>query len=347
MSTQRGSVRDFVTSVAAGRVAGKQEATLRAEIGGTVRVLHHRRGERVKEGEPLLSYDPNELRDRLKLAETSVLVARAQSLQAEQNASLAESNLARGRRVRESGSISQSEFDNLEGQARTLSRAVDAARAAIVQAQANVDVARTALRKAVLRAPFDGVVLATSVEPGETSTPGAPLVTLADISALHVVADVDEADVGRIALGMPVDLSLDAFPGERLRGSLREIAPSVTRDARGGRSVAIEVALPSDSRLRVGMSADVDIIVAVHDGVLSLPPNVVHGRGAERSVFVVERGVARKRTVDVGISTWEAVEIRSGLSDGEDVVAMQAGTDLKDGAEVAARRVEVSTGAAR
>jgi len=334
---QKGSVRDFVTSVAAGRVAGKQEVTLRAEIPAKVLKLHHRRGELVKAGEPLVTYDAADLQSRLRLAQAAVGLAQAQQLQAEQAAANVETNLARTRKLRDSGALPAAQVEDLEGQQKAMQRATDAAHAGVTEAVANVSVARTGLDKAVIAAPFSGTVLATSIEEGETTAPGAPILQLADVSTLHVDAEIDEGDLGRVTVGMPADVTFDAFPNERLRGVLDEIAPSVTRDPRGGRSVAIRVTLPADKRLRVGMSADVDVIVAVQDNTLFVPPNAVQGRGAERAVFVVNAGVAAKRVFQVGISTWEAVEVKSGLSEGDEVVTSLSSAQLTDGARVEAR----------
>jgi len=331
---ERGSVRDFVTSVAAGRVAAKQEATLRAEIAGRVDKLRKRRGDRVKAGEPLLSYDTEELRERVRLAQSAVDLARAHAVHAEQGAANASVSLARTARLHATGAVGAAEVEDLEGQSKALARAAEASRMGVSQALASLELARTALAKAVVKAPFAATVLDTRVEEGETTAPGAPLVDLADTTTLHVDAEIDEADLGRVALGMPVDVSLDAFPQERIRASLSEIAPSVTRDARGERSVAIEIALPEDPRLRVGMSADVDVIVAVREGVLHVPPAAVQGRGAERAVFVMEDGRARRRPVEVGISTWEAVEVKTGLQEGDEVFASLASTQVKEGSRV-------------
>jgi HlyD family secretion protein len=331
---QRGSVRDFVTSVAAGRVTAKQEATLRAEIAGRVQKVHVQRGDKVRAGEPLVTYDAAELRDRVRVAQAAVALAQAQVQQAEQAAANVETNLGRARRLAQTGSVPLAEVENLEGQQSAAKRAADAARAGVSQAAANVELAKTALARAVVVAPFAGTVLTTTVEVGETTAPGAPLLQLADVSELHVDAEIDEADLGRVKVGMPADVSLDAFPGERIRGTLREIAPSVTRDLKGGRSVGIEIALPADDRLRVGMSADVDVIVAVHEHVLFVPPSAVQGRGAERVVYVVKDGVAAKRTIEVGISTWEAVEVTSGLDEGEPVIASLAAAPVQDGTRV-------------
>ncbi len=296
--------------------------------------LHHRRGDRVAVGEPLISYDAKELQDRVKAAQAAVALARAQTLQAQTSAKTAETQAERMRKLKAMGAIADAEADNTEGQAKALARGAEAAQAAISQAMANVELARVAAGRAVVVAPFAGMVLVTSVEEGEVTAPGAPLLQLADTSALHVDAEIDEADLGRIKLGMPTEVSLDAFPGAKIRGEVIDIAPSVTRDPRGGRSVALDVALPQDPRLLVGMSADVDVIVAVREDVLWLPPNAVLGRGAERTVYVVEAGVAHKRVVEAGVSTWEAVELKKGLSGGEQVVASLGGTQIADGARV-------------
>jgi HlyD family secretion protein len=332
---ERGTVRDFVTSVAAGRVAAKHEAVLRAEIAGTVRVLHHRRGEHVRAGEPLITYDTEELREHLRSAEAAAALARAQALEAQQNVAVADMNAARAAKLRDVGASPAAEAENLEGQAKVAKRAADAAEAAVAQAGTSVVLARTALSKTVLRAPFEGTVLSTSIEEGESTTPGAPVLELADVSILHVDAEIDEADVARVALGMPVDVSIDALPGEHIRGSLTEIAPSVQRDPHGGRSVAIDVGLPNDPRLLVGMSANVDIVVATRANSLWLPPGAVQGRGAERTVLVVENGTVHRRKVGVGISTWEAVEITTGIGDGATIATSLGSLDLADGARVA------------
>lgn len=333
---ERGAVRDFVTSVAAGRVAGRQEATVRAEIAGTVSVIHRHRGDAVHAGDPLFEYTAQDLTERLRLAQTAVAMANAQVKQAEQNAAVTETNLTRSRRLLDVKAIPSAEVENLEGQSLVMQRTVDAARAAVRQAQANVEIARTAVGKTVVRAPFDATVLDVKIEVGEATSPGMPVVLVADTSALHVDAEIDEADLARVQVGMPADVSFDALPGERIRGKLSSIAPSVARDLRGGKSIAIDVELPPDARLRVGMSADVDIIVAVHESCLFVPPNAVLGRGADRSVYVVTNGVATKRSVDVGISTWEAVEVKKGLAEGDSVVTTLSAAKLADGVSVTA-----------
>lgn len=332
-----GRVRDLVSSVASGRVAARREASIRAEIAGRVLMLHHRRGERVTAGEPLVTYDTGDLRTRVRAAETAVALARAQIAQSEASALVAERNAARARVLSEREAVPRAEAETLAGQAEVAARAVAAARAGELQGSANVQVARDAVARGVVRAPFDAVVVSTHVEEGEVTAPGAPMVVLADTTELHVDVDFDEADLGRIAVGLATETTLDAFLGERFSGTVTEIAPAVTQDLRGNRAVSIRASIPRDARLRVGMSADVDVVVATRDTVLNVPPTAVMGRGTDRAVYLVEGGVVRRRPIDVGITTWEAVEVTRGLRAGDRVVVTLNVEGLADGVAVTER----------
>jgi HlyD family secretion protein len=332
-----GRVRDLVSSVASGRVAARREASIRAEIAGRVLTLHHRRGERVTAGEPLVTYDTGDLRTRVRAAETAVALARAQIAQSEASALVAERNATRARVLSEREAVPRAEAETLAGQAEVAARAVAAARAGELQGSANVQVARDAVARGVVRAPFDAVVVSTHVEEGEVTAPGAPMMVLADTTELHVDVDFDEADLGRIAVGLATETTLDAFLGERFSGTVTEIAPAVTQDLRGNRAVSIRASIPRDARLRVGMSADVDVVVATRDTVLNVPPTAVMGRGTDRAVYLVEGGVVRRRPIDVGITTWEAVEVTRGLRAGDRVVVTLNVEGLADGVAVTER----------
>jgi HlyD family secretion protein len=325
---------------ATGRIAALHEATLRAEIAGRVVRLHHRRGERVAAGEALVTYDTADLRDRLRAAETGVIVAGAQRAQAEASARLAQRNAARAGLLSRHGAAPPAEAETLTGQADVALQAVRAAEAARAQGLANVAVTRGALGRTVVRAPFPGVVLTTSVEEGEVTAPGGALLSLADVSRLHLDTDLDEADLGRVSEGLAAEVSLDAFPNDRIVGRVEEIAPSVTADARGNRSIAIRVALPADARLRVGMSADADVIAATRSDVVFVPPIAVVGRGTDRAVYAISGGAAHRRAVRVGVSTWESVEVLDGVRPGEQLVLNTNAEGLVDGSPVRVQSVD-------
>ncbi|MFO0629841.1 MAG: efflux RND transporter periplasmic adaptor subunit [Polyangiales bacterium] len=333
----RGRVRDLVSTVSAGRLAARREATIRAEVAGRVVRLAFRRGARVHAGDVLVAYDAQDLRDRVRAAETAVALAQAQAAQAQASASLASRNAARLRALSERGAAPVSEAETLEGQAQVADRAVAAAMAARTQGTANVAVARTALTRAVVRAPFDGVLLSTHVEEGEVTAPGGPLVVLADDTELHIDAELDEADLGRVRVGMPAEVNFDAFSSERFEGAVREIAPSVTQDLRGNRAVSVRVSVPRDPRFRVGMSADVDVVVATREDVVHVPPGAVLGRGTDRAVWLLDGSAVRRRAITAGITTWEAVEVTRGLSVGERVIVSLTVQGVEVGALAEAR----------
>ena len=150
---------------------------------------------------------------------------------------------------------------------------------------------------------------------------------------------IDEADVGRVRLRQPATLHLDGLPGRPLRGQVSKVDPTVRRDEKGARTMRLEVEvqdLPAavQAGLRPGMSANVDIVVDSKDNVPSLPTTVIVGRGARRSVLVVDNGVARTRNIEVGLSSLERTEIVSGLNPGELVIATLNVKDLADGMAV-------------
>lgn len=331
---QRGAVRDLVSSLNTGRLVARREVVLRAELSGTVVKQHHRRGDVVKAGEPLLSFDDRELVYRLRIAEAAVTVARAQALQAGRSAEVIRADAERANRLGEVGAVPRADADKLVGNADVARASVDVAGAGVMQAAASVNLARYSLEKATVRAPFDGVVLTHSVEQGDVLIPGTPLFAFADVGEMHLDVEYDEADIVRIVPGMSAELTFDALPGERVLATVAAIAPSSQRDLKGSRSVLVELRLGPDSRLRVGLGADADIVVAQHRDVVWVPPGAVVGRGVERSVYVVEGGVAHKRAIEVGISTWEAVEVVKGLAPGERVVTSLTAKGLDDGVRV-------------
>lgn len=328
----RGRVRDLVSTVAAGRLAARREATIRAEIAGRIVRLGHRRGARVEANEVVVVYDSQDLRERVRAADTAVSLAAAQIGQAEASAQLAARSAGRARTLAARGVTPEAEAETLEGQAEVARRAVASANAARTQGLASAAVARSALTRAVVRAPFAGVILSTHVEEGEVSAPGGPLFVVADDRELHIDAELDEADLGRVRVSMAAEVSFDAFASERFEGRVREIAPSVTQDLRGNRAVAIRVSIANEPRFRVGMSADVDVVVATRENVVNVPPGAVLGRGTDRAVYVLAGGVVRRRPITTGISTWEAVEVVRGVSVGERVVTSLNVQGLEDGA---------------
>jgi len=175
-------------------------------------------------------------------------------------------------------------------------------------------------------APLDGVVLRRDGEIGEIAEVGQILFRVGVPKPLQVVAEVNEEDIPRVALGHTVLFRTDAFPDRRLEGMVREITPMGDVAAKTYR---IKVALPDDTPLKPGMSVEANIVTREKPNALLIPADALQGN----AVFVLDDGRAHKRDVTVGIRGTRTVEILGGLADGERV-ASPAATELKDGARV-------------
>jgi RND family efflux transporter MFP subunit len=182
-------------------------------------------------------------------------------------------------------------------------------------------------------APMDGVVLRRDGEIGEITEAGQILFRIGVPKPLQVVAEVNEEDIPRVALGQVVLFRTDAFPGQRLEGKVREITPMGDFAAKTYR---VKMALPDDTPLKPGMSVEANIVTREKPNALLIPADALQGN----AVFLIEGGVVRKRQVTVGIRGTRSVEVLEGLAEGERV-ASPAATELADGARV---RVKPSTG---
>jgi RND family efflux transporter MFP subunit len=180
----------------------------------------------------------------------------------------------------------------------------------------------------VLRSPSDGVVLRQDGEVGEIAEPGSVLFWVGQPRPLLIVADVNEEDVPRVAVGQRTLVSADAFPGRALEASVASITP---KGDPVSKTYRVRFDLPDDTPLMIGMTVEVNIVVHVSEDTLLVPVTAV----ADGAVWLVEDGVARRREVKTGITGTAAVEVTGGLAEGAQVI-VPAPEDLRDGARVTA-----------
>jgi RND family efflux transporter MFP subunit len=185
---------------------------------------------------------------------------------------------------------------------------------------------RTRLESYVLRSPSDGVVLRQDGEVGEIAEPGTVLFWVGQPRPLRIVADINEEDVPRVAVGQRTLVSADAFPGQALEALVASITP---KGDPVSKTYRVRFELPDDTPLMIGMTVEVNVVVRVSEDTLLVPVGAV----ADGAVTVVEDGVARRRTVGTGIAGTTAVEVTGGLAEGARVI-VPAPEGLKDGARV-------------
>jgi HlyD family secretion protein len=168
--------------------------------------------------------------------------------------------------------------------------------------------------------------------PSPPGIPTLPAIDLIDDSCLYVSAPIDEVDAAQLKVGMSGRVTLDAYRGRNFPGKVRRIAPYVLALEKQARTVEVEVEfdLPGETRhLLVGYSADIEIVVAAHDGVLRIPTTAL--MPGNRVMVLSAEGVLEERRVEPGLSNWEFTEIKSGLKQGERVVASLERAGVKAG----------------
>jgi HlyD family secretion protein len=198
------------------------------------------------------------------------------------------------------------------------------ARTQLAQAQASLASARARLSYATIVAPRDGVLISRSVERGAVVQPGRALLILAPTGETQLVLQIDERNLGLIALGQKAVASADAFPNSRFEAVVSFVNPAVDI-ARASIEVKLTVPQPPPN-LRQDMTVSVDIEVARREGALVLPARAVRDAlSGNPWIMGLSNGRAAKRPVRVGIRGQSQVEILEGAAEGDVAVPISAG----------------------
>jgi len=337
---ETGRVEDTVVNSRAGTVQSRLRSEMSPGIPGLVVAIPARKGARVKQGDVLLRLDDREHTAQTRLAERALEAARAVAEQARLEAGQADRDWKRAQELARSQVVSETVLDLGRTRALTTQAAVVAAEARIQEAEAALDAARATLAKTVITAPFDGVVLDVTTEVGEwisPSPPGVPIppvLDLIDPEALYLSAPIDEADVARIRVGLPVRITLDAFRGQSFAGTLTYVSSFVETRQEQNRTLRVEAefqdrALPAN--LLPGLSADLEVILDARDNVLRIP---TYALLENNRVLVVQDERLVEQKVTTGLHNWSHTEITSGLSPGDAVVVSLDRPEVRAGARV-------------
>jgi HlyD family secretion protein len=198
---------------------------------------------------------------------------------------------------------------------------------ALSQAQLNLESAQRALEDTVLVAPTAGTITELNIQVGEMASAGqTAAVVISDLSVLTVDVNLDETDVAQVAVGQSALVSVDAFPDAELTGEVTYIAP--VAEIQSGvvlYPVTVQVA-PTESPVRPGMTADVEIVSAIHEDALIVPLRAVHTEGELAYVVRLSGGQTERVEVTLGMMTDTEVEIASGLAEGDVVSVVAAPT---------------------
>jgi len=201
-------------------------------------------------------------------------------------------------------------------------------------AKLNLDAAELNLEKAVIVAPFDGVVADITITEGKeisTATLATPAISLVDTSEIEMRGFIDEIDIAMVQPGQEANILLDALPDEEVKGSVVFISPVGTIQA-GVVSYATTITLENPvAELRDGMSATAEIIIERRDDVLFIPNRAIRGTLENPTVVVLVDGQQEERQITLGLSDGINTEVLSGLEEGEEVVLPASGPGQQSG----------------
>jgi membrane fusion protein (multidrug efflux system) len=217
--------------------------------------------------------------------------------------------------------LSRSNFkraDELFKKKAGTARARDEAEAQLRADEAKLALAQARLEKTIIVAPFDGVLGLRSVSIGQFLAPGDPIIKLEDIDPMKVDFRVPEVYFARVQVGQEINVHVDAFAEETIRGRVFAIDALVDEQ---GRSLVIRANIPnSTGRLRPGLFARVGLVYNVLENAIMVPEQAIVPIGTDTFVFKVVDGKAALTKVALGQRFRGRVEIRSGLAAGETVV---------------------------
>lgn len=270
---ERGRLSSHVTS--SGTLSALVTVQVGSQVSGRIDKLLVDFNSPVKKGEVIARIDPLMFEAEVRKARANVAAASGNLSRSRAEAELAERQRARAQALNAEGLASKADLDTAEAGAISARAQVEALKGTLEQARAALNQAEINLAYTTIKSPIDGVVISRSVDVGQTvaaSLSAPTLFTIAeDLRKMQVDTFVAEADVGKLRAGMTARFTVDAFPGRRFKGTVREIrnAPQtvqnvVTYDA------VIDVENP-ELELKPGMTANVTVVVTEKDDVLKVP----------------------------------------------------------------------------
>lgn len=342
IKTEKVKLGSMSTSVTAtGTLEPVNEVEVGTQVSGTIDKIYVEHNDVVKKGQLLAELDRSNLKSTLDAVKT------------EYASKLNEYNyyakiFKRNKELHTKSLISDSEFEEIEYK-------YIQAKNSLEKSKFEVDKAQTNLNYATIYSPINGVVLSVEVDEGQTVAASMTTPTLfviaEDLTAMQVVADIDEADIGVVKEGQRVEFTVDAYPSDKFQGVVKQVRlePTITSNV-----VTYEVIVEAPNKelkLKPGLTANITVFTFEKDSVLVLPskslrfqmdmsllpPNMRVEPLKNRvkvgsSVWVVSSdSVAKQKEVKLGISNGSSVEVISGLREGDEVIvsSMEISEDME------------------
>jgi HlyD family secretion protein len=322
------------TVTATGTVNPVTTVLVGTQVSGTVKELYVDFNSLVKKGQVIAQIDPATFEAQVEQARANLLSASANVEKAETTLLDARRTMKRNRDLFSRNLIARSEMDVSETNHDVARAQVSAAKAQVAQTEAALRYAETNLKYTRILSPINGIVVSRNVDVGQTvaaSFQTPTLFTIAqDLTKMQIDTNVDEADIGKIKVGMDVEFTVDAYPDMTFKGAVSQVrnAPIsvqnvVTYD------VVVKVKNP-EYKLKPGMTVNVSIIVARKENVLKIPNAALRFKPPETAkspgysslgVWILEYEMPKRIMVKTGISDSSYTEVLSGnIREGQEII---------------------------
>lgn len=326
---RKGSIVSKVS--ASGELKARSQIDISAETIARVKKIRFAEGDHVRKGDLLIELD-------------GVQAAATRDL-ALANLEKAEQDLQRAQRLIEKNLVSQESFERIELNHKT--------------ARSSYEQALDAYRKTKIYAPIAGKIMKVNVEEGETAVMGAlnyggtVMMTIADMSKMIAVVEIDETDVPEVKVGQRAEVTADALPDSTYTGTLAKVGlMPISSQLSEATEFEVEIGLDEFSPLlRPGMNVKAEIITSEKSDVLTIPIQASGKRELDdelvETVFVVENGKARLTEIAAGISSDKETEVLSGVAENDTIITgpYRVLSKLKDGQNVRFDKVATDTSA--
>lgn len=338
---ERGDLQ--VTVLAAGAIEAKKLVSVGARVSGQIEVLAVTLGQDVKAGDVIAQIDQQEQENDLLKSKAALAQIDAQITAKASGLQKAQTTLSRQTQLGAAQLVSKEALENVAAEVEVIKAELAALDAQRSSAAVNVAQSQLSLERATVTAPISGTVVAIVVEQGQTvsAAQNAPtIVKIANLGTMIVKAEISEADVVSVTAGQSASFTILGDPMAQFDAIVRDVEPAPSQLAEADTISAdkavyynglLEVANP-DRKLRIGMTAQVSIVLEEALKTLFVPVAAVTGSGDEASVQVLLDGQPQTRTVTTGLNNKVSVQILQGLSEGEEVIVGTANSDGSDGA---------------
>jgi RND family efflux transporter MFP subunit len=329
---------------AVGTVRARATSPVSSRMLGYVREVRVRLGDAVAAGQVLVTLEAQDIDTQIRQAEAALAEARSAQPEIESAVAaakaqldLAQTTFERMQDLFAKRSVSNQEYDEAAAKLKLANANHEMAQAKRAQLTAKIAQAEQALRAAEIHrgyasivAPFAGIIVEKPVEPGTLATPGAPLLVIEQSGGWRLEASIEESRLGAIRIGQSAEVQVEAVG--KLPGRVAEIVPAVDP---ASRTFIAKIDLPQRPQLRGGQFGRARFTLGRRE-VLTVPAAAIATRGQLQMVYVAESGRARARMVTTGAASDGEIEVLSGLSGGETVIApVPAG--LGDGTRIEVR----------